>query len=43
VPFFPRVVVELVGLKGRARHDLSRGGIVDVGLDALPSGMQLLA
>jgi hypothetical protein len=41
--FFPRVSVQLVGLKGRTWHDISRGGIVDVGLDALPQGMELFA
>ena len=41
--FFPRVLVQFVGLKGRARHNLSRGGRVEVGLDALPQGMELLA
>ena len=34
--FFPRVLVQLVCLKGGARHDISRRGIVQVGLDALP-------
>jgi hypothetical protein len=40
---FPRVLVQFVGLKGSAGHDASRRGGVQVGLDALPQGMQLFA
>ena len=39
--FFPRVVVQLVRLKRRARHETRRSGLVDVSLDALPQGMEL--
>jgi hypothetical protein len=40
---FPRVLVPCVGLKGRAGHDASRRGGVQVGWDALPQGMPLCA
>jgi hypothetical protein len=40
---FPGVLVPLVGLKGCAGHHSGRGGGVQVGLDALPQGMELLA
>jgi hypothetical protein len=41
VLFFPRVLVQLVRLKRRARHETRRSGLVDVSLDALPQGMEL--
>jgi hypothetical protein len=40
---FPRAVVQLVRLKGGASHHVSRGGLVQVGLEALPQGMLLCA
>ena len=36
---FPRVLVPFGGLNGRAGHDASRRGGVQVGWDALPQGM----
>jgi hypothetical protein len=43
VLFFPRVLVQLVGLKSGAGHDIGRRGLIEVGLEALPQGMELLA
>lgn len=40
---FPRVLIELIGLKGGARHDPGGRGRVQIGLDALPEGMELFA
>ena len=42
VLFFPRVLVEFVGLKGRPTHPLRRGGLVQVALNPLPQGVELL-
>jgi hypothetical protein len=41
--FFPGVLVQFVRLKGGAVHHAGRCGRVEVGLDALPQGMQLFA
>jgi hypothetical protein len=43
VLFFPRVVVQLIGLKGGAGHHPGRRGRVQVALEALPQGMELCA
>jgi hypothetical protein len=43
VLFFRRVLVQFVCVNGGARHDISRRGSVQLGLDALPQGMELLA
>jgi hypothetical protein len=38
---FPRALIQFIGLKGRATHYLGRRGLVHVGLDALPQGIEL--
>jgi hypothetical protein len=43
VLFSPRLVVQLVRLKGGAGHHTGRRSRIAVGLDALPQGMQLFA
>src|SRR5262245_22409616 len=39
--FFPRVLVQFVGLKGGAGHHPGRRSRVQISLDALPEGMEL--
>jgi hypothetical protein len=41
--FFPRVLVELISLKGGTRHHPGRRGRMQLGLEALPEGMELCA
>jgi hypothetical protein len=43
VLFFPRVLIEFVGLKGGATHHVGRRRRVQVRLHAMPECMQLLA
>lgn len=40
---FPRVLVQLVCLKGGAHHDFGRGCVVQMSLDTLPQGVELFA
>jgi hypothetical protein len=40
--FFPRVLIAFIRLKGRTRHHAGRGGLVQVALNTLPEGMELL-
>ena len=41
VLFFPRVLIQLIRLKGRTGHHLGGSRVVQIGLDALPQGMEL--
>jgi hypothetical protein len=41
--FSPRVLVQLVGLEGRAHHQVGRGGCIQADLHTLPQRMQLCA
>jgi hypothetical protein len=41
VLFFPRVLVQLFGLEGRATHHIGRGSLVQVALNTLPQGIDL--
>ena len=43
VLFFPRALGQFVGLKGGAGHHAGWRGRVQMGLETLPQGMQLLA
>lgn len=39
--FLPRILVPVIGLTGRATPCLGRSGLVQVGLNILPQGMEL--
>jgi hypothetical protein len=43
VRFFPRVLVQLIGLEGRPPPHLGRGGLMPVALKTLPEGLELFA
>lgn len=43
VLLFPRILVPFVRLKGRAGHQVGWRGRMQMGLETLPQGMQLLA
>jgi hypothetical protein len=39
--FFPRVLIQLIGLKGGATHCSGWRGLIQVGLNTLPRDMEL--
>jgi hypothetical protein len=41
VLFSPRILIQFIGLKGGATHRIGRRRLIQVGLDALPQGMEL--
>ena len=41
--FFPRVLIQFIGLKGRAAHHVGRCAVVDMGVDAVSQGVELFA
>jgi hypothetical protein len=41
VLFSPRILIQFIGLKGRSGHHVGWCRVVQVGLDALPQGMEL--
>jgi hypothetical protein len=43
VLFFPRLLIQFVCLKGGAHHHLGGRRVVQMGLEALPQGMELCA